>query len=275
MSSIRRIARPALGAATGLALGLAAAVAGAETRTARGVGAAPSASSPAAPGVRDEAQRAALREAVVQVGLALLPPDADPATARTAVEAAIGANPVDFTNRYRVVEDRGVRPRSILADPAVASEYVVEVEAAVDAGRVRARLGQAGLVRAPEPAAEAPQRGPVDLELEGIPSARIYADVRRALVERLGARSAVPRELSPGRAVLRVDGGPEPGALLGDLAQVLPAGVGLEPLPSEGGGVRARIVLVAPAEAGAPAPAGAAEESTRPPAIDTEEPKGY
>ena len=268
--------RRALLAGALLAAGLGASPTAAETRSARGVGAAPASGAPAAPGVRDAAQRAALREAVVQVALGLLPPDADPAAARPAVEAAIGGDALDFTNRFRVVVDRGVQPRSVLTDPAVSREYVVEVEAAVDAEKLRARLGKAGLVRAPPPAEAAPRSGPIDLALEGIPSARTYAEVRRALVERLGARSAIPRELAPGRAVLRVEGGPAPEALLAELAQVLPAGVGLEPLPAEGEGLRARLLLVAPPP-GEPADPGsaAAAPATAPPAIDTVEPKGY
>jgi hypothetical protein len=244
-----------------LAFAAGATTARAEMRAARAIGAVP-APGPATPALRDAAQRAALREAVLQAALGLLPPDADAVAARPAVESALGADPLEYATRYRVLQDRGIGPRAVLTDPGVAREYAMEVEAQVDLARVRAKLAPTGLVRAPKPAAEE-TAGPIELVLEGVPSVAAYSAVRTALVEKLGARSALPRELEPGRAVIRVSGGPAAASLVSELAAVLPPELGLEPTGGSEGTVRARFVLRTP-----PPPAAPQAEAPAPPAAD-------
>ena len=109
---------------------------------------------------REAALRAALAEAVVQVGLSLVA-NPDPVATRPRVEAALAGDPRDYTARYRVTEDRGAGPRSVLSDPAVRTEYAVKIEAQVDVTRVRARLVAAGLVpKSDAPVPVAPDRAP-------------------------------------------------------------------------------------------------------------------
>ena len=197
----------------------------------------------------------------MQVGLSLLPPEADAEATRPRVAAALTGDPRDYTSRYRVIEDRGVGPRMVLTDPAVATEYAVRIEAQVDVGRVRSKLGGAGLAlrAAPVPVATATTeilRFPV--VLEGLTSYTTYTAVRRALVQRAGVRSARPLEFARGRAVLEVESTQAPAALAQALPGALAPELLVEPLPSEGDVVRIRVTAVpaaVPAAPEAPAPA--------------------
>ena len=42
--------------------------------------------------------------------------------------AALGKNPLDYANRFRILEDRGERPALFTEIPGVSTEYVVLVE---------------------------------------------------------------------------------------------------------------------------------------------------
>jgi len=180
------------------------------------------------------------------VGLSLVP-DADPATTRPRVEAALAGDPRDYTARYRVTEDRGVGPRSVLSDPAVRTEYAVKVVAQVDVGRVRTRLAAAGLVKSEAKAPVAPTEfHHLTLVLESLPSYPTYAAVRSALLERGGAKSAQPREFSRGRAVLDVETAQPAAALAQGLPALLAPDLRVETVAAEGDTVRARVVLAPP-----------------------------
>ncbi|HBZ70756.1 MAG TPA: hypothetical protein DEP35_13895 [Deltaproteobacteria bacterium] len=240
-----------------LSLGAASSVLAAETRSVEAVGAVPAQLGASHGGPeREAALRAALAEAVVQVGLSLVN-SPDPAATRPRVEAALAGDPRDYTARYRVTEDRGAGPRSVLADPAVKTEYAVKIEAQVDVARVRTRLVAAGLV--PKSAAPAPL-APTELRhltlvLESVPSYQAYVAVRSALVERAGAKSAQPREFSRGRAVLDVETAQPAAALAQGLPALLAPELRVETVAAEGDTVRARLGVAAPP---ASSPPGAA-----------------
>ena len=101
------------------------------------------------------------------------------------------------------------------------TEYVVVVEATVDAGRVRERLARAGLLVAP---AGEVRRYHVRLEAEGLEDYAAYRALRETLLEGVGVRSALPVELERGRAVLDVDGELAGDALLAALVRAAPPG---------------------------------------------------
>jgi hypothetical protein len=184
---------------------------------------------------------------VVQVALSLLP-SSDPVTTRPRVEAALAGDPRDYTARYRVLEDRGVGPRSVLSDPAVSKEYAVRIEAQVDVSRVKSHLAAAGLVpKSDAPAPVAPTEfHHVTLVLESVPSFQAYAAVRSALVEHAGAKSAQPREFTRGRAVLDVETAQPAAALAQGLPALLAPGLQVETVAAEGDTVRARLVAAPP-----------------------------
>ncbi|HTF33754.1 MAG TPA: hypothetical protein VK714_08655 [Myxococcota bacterium] len=248
--------------ALALALCTAATVAGAETRSVEAVGAVPAqpGASPGGP-EREGALRAALAEAVVQVGLSLVA-NPDPVATRPRVEAALAGDPRDYTARYRVTEDRGAGPRSVLSDPAVRTEYAVKIEAQVDVTRVRARLVAAGLVPksdAPVPVAPT-ELHHLTLVLESLPSYQAYAAVRSALVERAGAKSAQPREFTRGRAVLAVETAQPAAALAQGLPALLAPELRVETVSAEGDTVRARLVA-APTPASPPPSAASSQKA--------------
>lgn len=224
---------------------------------------------------RQAALRAALSEAVLQVATGLLAaseaaagkPPSDPAALAERAAHALGGDPTLYVTRYQIREDRGVQPRLLLADPDATAEYQLVVAAQVDVARVRQRVG----VRAAPPAneappsagatqaAEAPPPEPtpgasfsrVRLEVDGIASYREYASVRAALVEKVGARSALPVEFRRGRAVLDVDSPVSAADLPAALGRALAGtAVSVDPLPpvtdAPEGEARVRIRAVAP-----------------------------
>jgi len=242
-----------------MALCAAATAAGAETRSVEAVGAVPAQAGARSGGPeREAALRAALTEAVVQVGLSLLT-NPDPVTARPRVEAALAGDPRDYTARYRVTEDRGVGPRSVLSDPAVPTEYAVKIEAQVDVTRVKSHLAAAGLL--PKSDAQAPvaptEVHHLTLVLESVPSFQAYATVRSALVDRAGAKSALPREFTRGRAVLDVETAQPAAALAQGLPALLAPELRVETVAAEGDTVRARIAVAPPPASPPPSAASA------------------
>ena len=240
-----------------LALALAALAFGAPARAAdlrvtEAVGAVPlhADARPASP-PRDAAVRKALAEAVRRVALELLA-DRDPAEVEPRLGAALGADPTPYISRFRTLEDRGERPVLFSDDPDATSEYVVVVEATVDAARVRERLAQGGLIVAP---AGETNRTHVRVEAEGLQDFAAYRALRDTLTEGVGVRSALPVELEQGRVVLDVDGELSGAALLAALKRAAPPGLTLTALETTPERLRLRVELAAePVPASVPAP---------------------
>jgi hypothetical protein len=162
---------------------------------------------------RDGAVRAAVARAVEGVAEGLMPegwhesvpaspPKAEPADLKATLAPALGSDPFEYATRFRILEDRGPRDALLSRDPDVDTEYVAVVEVFVDVGRVRDRLHTAGWIVVPA-GQEATQ---VLLVVTGLGSFGAYEALRRTLLEELEVRSALPVELSRGRAVLAVDG---------------------------------------------------------------------
>jgi len=234
--------------------------------------------------LRAKAQEAALREAVIQVAETMAtpppspgatpppagatspapgtaPPGTTPAPGGGAPSAP-GASPVaervraafadsaplDYTPRYRVIQDVGIRPRQRIEDPAVAQEYAVRVEAQVDAGRVRKKLAAAGLLPAPPkelvPTAAAPSS--FSVVVEGLPSAGAIPGIQQALAERSRAKQVLPTTISAREVTFAVTAGQvgaDPGAVLRG-----PAGTALwlEPAPRGEPGAPLRMLVTEP-----------------------------
>jgi hypothetical protein len=230
-----------------LLAGLAPAAA-AELRRLEAVGAQPlDPDRPPARPPRDLAVQKGLADAVRRVAFEEAP-ELDPEQAEARVGAALGADPLAYVNRFRIVEDQGERPALFTEDPGVESEYVVLLEVQVDADRVRRRLVEAGLAAAPS---EGARRVPVRVVVEDVGSWASYRAVR-TLLEEVGVRSAVPVEMQRGRAVLDVEGDRGPEELLAALLRAAPPELRLVPLGSDATTLRLRAVFLAP-----PAPAGA------------------
>jgi len=105
----------------------------------------------------------------------------------------------DYVTRFRVIDDRGVQPKELSTNRNASEEYVVKVEASVDAHQVRDRLVKAGLLAGGDGALRR-----VELTLEELPSYAALERIRLALVDQLQAESAVPVEFTTRRAVLAV-----------------------------------------------------------------------
>jgi hypothetical protein len=241
---------------------LAAAPARADLRETEAVGAVPlhADKRPTSP-PRDAAERKALSEAVRQVALQLLSAQ-DPAEVEPRLAAALGPDPKVYISRFRTLEDRGERPVLFSDDPSARSEYVVVVEAQVDAARVREALARARLPVAP--AGEAP-RVHVRVEAEGVEDFASYRALRETLIEGVGVRAALPVELEPGRAVLDVDSELAGEALLAALVRAAPPGLELTSLATSPERIQLRVRFV-PDSAPGSIPA---------PAIDTSNPNRY
>ena len=136
-------------------------------------------------------------------------------------------------------------------DPEVESEYVVVVEVFVDARLVRERFRDAGWIEAPAGHASGSH---VRLVLEGLRSFDAYDALRRTLLQELEVRSAIPVELTAGRAVLEVDGPYGAAALLEALLERKGPGLRVLPLDQDGQTLTLLVDWTAP-----PAPAPPAE----------------
>ena len=112
----------ALGAAGLLLLALALGDSGrAEVRPVEALGAVPlDANAPSRVAPRDAALQRALQDAVRRVALDELP-DFDPETGEEALALALGEDPYEFANSYRIREDRGER-RNLYGERLEASE---------------------------------------------------------------------------------------------------------------------------------------------------------
>ncbi len=172
----------------------------AELRTLEVVGVAPGAESQPvhSEAPRDAALKAALREAVFRVAAELAPlwglhPEGSP------FRTALGEDPLRYVPRYRILEDRGERPRLLLDDPAVSTEYVLIVEAAVDVDPIRAALERAG-GRRPETSTA----NLVQVQLQDLTTYADYRAFKSLLVRDLGLTDVQSVEWEPGRVVLAV-----------------------------------------------------------------------
>ena len=186
---------------------------------------------------RDEAVRAALRDAVLRLALDLLSTDIDPIEAEPAILEALGNDPFKYATRFRILEDRGEGPALFVDDPEVESEYIVVVEAHLDLDRIRRRLTTRGLVA---PAGEA-DRVQVRVVMDGLGSYEAFQSLRRVLIEDLGVRSAVPMAMQRGRVVLKVISDRKGGELLEDLLAVLPPELQITPVSSDAKSVHFRV----------------------------------
>jgi hypothetical protein len=229
--------------ACGLVLALLLApAAGAEVRQIEAVGVvplAPDARHPSPP--RDVAVRMALNEAVRRVALDLVP-NMEPEEAAEFLPEVLGDEPFDYTTRFRIIEDQGERPALFIEDPEVEFEYVVVVEAHIDAGRVEKRLMDAGLLRADRGSA---LRRDLQLVVEDLESFAAYAALRKTLIEGVGVRSALPAEMERGRAVLVVNTAEEPRQLLEELLRAAPPELRITPLDAHEDTLTVRIALEA------------------------------
>lgn len=226
--------------------------------------------------LRAQAQEAALREAVILVATQLAtppplagasplagpaeqargpgepaaPPRGDAAALADRVRKAFEATaPLELTERYRVVQDVGVRPRQLVQDPAVAEEYAVRVEAQVDTVRVRRALGAAGLLPRPPKGGEPPATGmpsSFGVLVEGLPSAGALVELERALLERTRASAIVPTAVSAREVLFTITDaqlGADPGAILrGPIGSAL----WLEPVSGDQPGAPLRLRVTTP-----------------------------
>lgn len=208
---------------------------------------------------RDGAVRAAVARAVETVAQDLLPRDfaagaADaPRLSASSGDLApgladvLGSDPFDYATRFRIVEDRGLRDALFSAAADVEQEYVVLVEVFVDVGRIRDRLHAAGWIDAAS-AANAGSR--VRLVVEGLESFAAYDALRRTLLEDLDVRSALPLELTRGRAVLAVDGPYGVEALRDALVEQGRSGLRVVPLESDARSLTLLVDWAPPASRG-------------------------
>jgi hypothetical protein len=241
-------------ATAALALGLLLApAAGAEVRQIEAVGAVPlhaGASPSTAP--RDAAVRRALVEAVLRVASDLVP-ELPPEEATAYLPEALGDEPLDYTTRYRITEDRGETPADDRVDAGASLMYVVVVEAHIDAGRVAERLESAGLMFADRDGA--PLRA-VRVVIEDLSDYAAYIALRNVLVEGAGARSALPVEMERGRSELVVETSRSPNELLEEALRSAPPELRITPLAVGRDDVRVRVALEALPEGEDPAAGG-------------------
>jgi hypothetical protein len=241
------------------------------------VGVAPVRPNSASP--RDAAVRAALRDAVQQTAEGLLAPpvgeevdeeagaasDQQAEAEQTAqLQQILGNDPLVYATRFQVVEDRGEGPTLFGSDSDVDTEYVVIVSVFVDRDRIRERLTRAGVALAP--AGQEPEIHS-RLIIENLSEYWVYAEIRKALLEELKMRSAIPSAMSPGRAVLELNGTQTPNEFLGELQRAVSDRMALIPLNVADDELRVRVEAVEP-----PAPGEGAEA---PAEIDTGSPNRY
>jgi hypothetical protein len=235
---------------------------------------------------RDGAVGAAVRDAVQRIALALLPegfiapvaggelegdsaedaaetpepvsdeegePRDGDAELAAWLDQVLGDDPFEYATRFRILEDRGVRPALLSGDPEAESEYVVMVEVYVDTGRVLDRLHGTGLLLAP---AGSGNRFRTEFVLEGIESFAGYEALRRTLLAAPGVHSALPTEFRRDRVVLLVVADREASAVLDELLTTAPPGLQVIPLESQDD----RVTLLV--DWSEPAPADESEEAT-------------
>jgi len=147
---------------------------------------------------RQAAVTEGIRAAVYRVVAEALPA-LDEEAAATVARRLFRARARDYVTRFRVLEDRGVEEKRLSSNRKASHEYVVRIEATVDARQVRQRLRTAGLLAAEDGALRR-----IELTLVELPSYAALEAIRTALVDQLQAQAATPVEFTPGRAVLAV-----------------------------------------------------------------------
>ena len=180
------------------------------------------------------------------------------------LQRILGNDPLEYATRFQVVEDRGEGPALFGSDPDVETEYVVIVSVFVDRDRIRERLTRAGVLLIP-PGQEPQIRS--RLILENVGEYWVYAEIRRVLLEELKMRSAIPREFSPGRAILELNATQSPREFLASLQRSVSDRMDLVPLSVEADEMRLRV------EVRARQPLEEGFEEGRP--IDTRSPNRY
>jgi hypothetical protein len=146
------------------------------------------------------------------------------------LQQILGNDPLVYATRFQVVEDRGEGPRLFGSDLDVETEYVVIVSVFIDRDRIRERLTRAGILLAP-PGQEPQIRS--RLILENLAEYWVYAEIRRVLLEELKLREVIPREISPGRAVLELNATQSPREFLPSLQHAVSDEMELVPLSVE------------------------------------------
>ncbi len=232
------------------ATALAAAAPAAQEQKSQAVGVAPITKQDAAP--RDSALRAAVRNAVTEAAMAMLPatfvapapaPDQPEREPNAWLAEKLGDDPFVYVTRFRIVEDRGRRPAMFSADRSVEYEYVVLAEVSLNADAIRAQMEKLGLV-------ERSARGPTQkilLVVEGLTSYKPLALVRETLAKDRGVRSVLPVEFTPGRAVLAVDSDRDAAALVDGLSQRAPEGLSIVRVEQDAGRATVRVQWQPPA----------------------------
>ena len=235
-----------------LALALALPAAGADLRRLESVGVVPIDDSGRRETHRDRAVTAAVARAVEQVAERALaaspretPPEDEgrfaPDAISPALAPALGSDPFEYATRFRILEDRGIRP-ALLSQGDAKNEYVVLVEVFVDASRIGERLTAAGW--RDDPAGSKVTR--VRLVLEGLRSFQAYDALQRVLSDELRVRSAVPVELVRGRAVLEVDSDYDSDGLLAALVDSAEPGLRVVPVSRDAGTLTVLVDWTAP-----------------------------
>ena len=193
--------------------------------------------------IRQAALQAALAEGVMRAARERLAPEAA-AAPDLDLGKVLGGNPREFTVGYRVLEDRGERRALLVADPEVATEYVLQVEVDVDVSRIESALVAAGLPIARP--AEGSTSQEVRVVVENLPSYRAYAALRRHLMEAGGASSVIPERFEQGKIELRVAGRLAPQELADRLVASSPEGLRVEPVFTDSRSVWIRVTELPP-----------------------------
>lgn len=201
------------------------------------VGAVEASASARTPDLRERATRAAVARATKRVAFPLLDPDAlaqqpiAPGEIENWLNDLLGEDPLEYAARFRVLEDRGIRPS--LFGTRLENEYVVIVETHVDVERLRERLASQGVLRVAS-GGEPSRRVEVVAELSSFDAYRALQDALRALPS---VEAADPVLFERGRAELVIDTHSPPDVLLLSLMRessphlrVEPLGVGAERL---------------------------------------------
>jgi hypothetical protein len=176
---------------------------------------------------------------------------ADDAAIEAWLDQVLGEDPFEFATRFRILDDRGVRPALLSGAAEAEKEYVVVVEVHVDVGRVRDRLRATGELVAPS-GDEHLFRG--WLVAEGIDSFASYDALRRTLAATAGVRAVLPIELQRGRVEFEIDAEREIASVLDELLTVAPPNLRIIPLESQDDRVTVLVDWREPESADAEAP---------------------